>query len=102
MRNQIKGALLCFLTAMLWGLSFVPQSTGMQDIGGFTFSGVRMVFAVAALLPATFLSKKFSKAPKKTPEVQKAERKMLWTAGVLCGHPVAQAVFRAGLAALCK
>ena len=85
MQKILKGALPCFLTALLWGLSFVPQSTGMRDIGGFTFSGVRMVFAVAALLPASFISAKLSKAPKGTPEERRSKRKMLWKAGALCG-----------------
>ena len=85
MYKQLKGALPCFLTALIWGSSFVAQTTGMRDIDGFTFTGVRMVFAVAALLPATWLSMKFSKAPKEPPAQQRETRKMLWIGGVLCG-----------------
>ena len=85
MHKQLKGALPCFLTALIWGSSFVAQTTGMRDIDGFTFTGVRMVFAVAALLPATWLSMKFSKAPKQPPDRQRETRKMLWIGGVLCG-----------------
>ena len=38
MKKQIKGALPCFLAALIWGMSFVVQSTGMEDVGGFTFT----------------------------------------------------------------
>lgn len=85
MQKQFKGALPCFLAALIWGFSFVAQSTGMEDIGGFTFTGVRMIFAVAVLLPASLLSEKLSKKPKGTPQEKRENRKVLWKAGVLCG-----------------
>lgn len=39
---------LLLITAMIWGLAFVPQSWGMQSMGPFAFTGIR--FAMGALL----------------------------------------------------
>ncbi|MBQ7542340.1 MAG: DMT family transporter [Clostridia bacterium] len=87
MIKQIKGALPCFLAALIWGLSFVVQTTAMEDVGGFTFTGVRMALAVLVLIPAALISEK--RARKKQPPQSDAEkaasRKTLWTAGAICG-----------------
>lgn len=85
MTKQLKGALPCFLAAVIWGLSFVFQTTAMDTIREFTFSGVRMVLAVLVLFPASLLSEKLSKKPPMSDEEKRAARKTLLTAGVLCG-----------------
>ena len=85
MTKLLKGALPCFLAAVIWGLSFVFQTTAMQTIREFTFSGVRMVLAVLVLFPASLVSEKLSKKPPMTADEKRAARKMLWRAGVLCG-----------------
>lgn len=85
MKKRLLGALPCFLAALIWGFSFVAQSTGMEDVQGFTFTGVRMIFAVAFLLPAALLTEKFSKKPKGTPEEQAQAKMILWKAGIPCG-----------------
>ncbi|MBR5619234.1 MAG: DMT family transporter [Clostridia bacterium] len=85
MTKQLKGALPCFLAAVIWGLSFVFQTTAMDTVREFTFSGVRMVLAVLVLFPASVLSEKFSKAPPMSAEEKRQARKTLWKAGVLSG-----------------
>lgn len=85
MTKQLKGALPCFLAAVIWGLSFVFQTTAMDTIREFTFSGVRMALAVLVLFPASLLSEKFSKEPPKSDEEKRQARKTLLKAGVLCG-----------------
>lgn len=42
------------LTAMIWGSVFVAQSTGMEHIGPFLFSGARFLLAAVILLPLFF------------------------------------------------
>ncbi|MBQ7546558.1 MAG: DMT family transporter [Clostridia bacterium] len=85
MIKQLKGALPCFLAALIWGLSFVAQTTAMEDVGGFTFTGVRMVLAVLVLYPATLLSEKLSHKPPQTVAEKAEGRKTLWKAGAICG-----------------
>lgn len=85
MTKQLKGALPCFFAAAIWGLSFVFQTTAMDTIRPFTFSGVRMVLAVLVLFPASVLSEKLSKKPPLSAEEKRQARRTLWKAGVLCG-----------------
>ncbi len=85
MTKQLKGALPCFFAAVIWGLSFVFQTTAMDTIREFTFSGVRMALAVLVLFPAAILSEKASKKPPMTADEKQQARKTLWKAGVLCG-----------------
>ena len=51
MKTQLKGAVLLLLTAFIWGVAFVAQSVGMESVGAFTFSAVRMLMGAAVLLP---------------------------------------------------
>ena len=85
MLKQIKGAVPCFLAALIWGLSFVAQTTAMDSIETFTFTGVRMMLAVVVLAPIALLSEKLSKAPKKTGEEKRRARRDLLISGTLCG-----------------
>ena len=54
-KTQLKGAAFLLLTALIWGLAFVAQSVGMESVGGFTFSGVRMLLGAAVLLPVILI-----------------------------------------------
>ena len=49
--NQFKGIAMLFLTAFIWGSSFVSQSLGMETVEAFTFNGIRTLFGAATLLP---------------------------------------------------
>ena len=50
-KNQFKGIAMLFLTAFIWGSSFVSQSLGMETVEAFTFNGIRTLFGAATLLP---------------------------------------------------
>ena len=54
-KTQLKGAAFLLLTAFIWGVAFVAQSVGMESVGGFTFSGVRMLLGATVLLPVIFI-----------------------------------------------
>lgn len=51
MSKSKRAHLLLFLTAFLWGTSFVAQSAGMAHIGPFTFNALRYGVGVVVLLP---------------------------------------------------
>ncbi len=57
-RNKIIGPIILVTAAMIWGLSFVAQSEGMNYIGGFTFNGIRMLLGSASLLPFILIRKR--------------------------------------------
>ena len=45
-KNKKAGSVvLLLLAAMIWGISFVAQSAGMEHIGPFTFTVVRSYIA---------------------------------------------------------
>ena len=49
--NSIRNSFMLFLTAFIWGTSFVAQSAGMEYIGPFTFSVVRYIMGGLVLIP---------------------------------------------------
>ena len=78
-RKALRGSLLLLLGAVIWGAAFAAQRAGMDHVGPFTFSGVRMLLAGIVMIPASMLSRR--KAGPVTVEVQKKQRR----GGLICG-----------------
>ena len=57
-RTTPKGIILLLITAIIWGSSFVAQSSGMQSIDAFTFTGIRTTLGMLFLLPFTLIINK--------------------------------------------
>ena len=51
MNRQIRGSLMLFLTAFIWGTAFVAQKSGMDSISPIAFNGVRTLIGGVSLLP---------------------------------------------------
>lgn len=51
----LRQSLLLFLTAVIWGVAFVAQSTGMEYVGPFTYNGARCILGGLVLLPCIVL-----------------------------------------------
>src|SRR5690554_2315216 len=49
--SRLKADLLLLLAAIIWGAAFVAQKTAMEEIGPFTFSGIRFAIALPVILP---------------------------------------------------
>lgn len=87
-KGQLKGGIFLILAAVIWGLSFVAQSEGIEVIGTLTFNGIRMVIGGIVLLPVIAImsgaqrakNKKLGAAAQKTPEQKKEDRKILQSA----------------------
>ena len=62
---SLLSALLC---TFIWGTTFIAQDTGMDDIGPFTFNGVRFLVAFLAVAPLAlvFERKNFLKSVNKS------------------------------------
>ena len=54
-KTQFKGIFMLFLTALIWGTSFVAQSMGMEKIEAFTFNGIRTLMGCAVLAPIVII-----------------------------------------------
>ncbi len=55
--DTLKSDSILFLVALIWGIAFVAQRTGMEHVGPFTFNGLRFFLASLTLLPFLLFSK---------------------------------------------
>ncbi len=55
--DSLKSDLILFLVALIWGVAFVAQRTGMEHVGPFTFNGLRFFLASITLFPFLIFSK---------------------------------------------
>ena len=76
-KNNPRNVFLLFLTAFIWGTSFVAQAAGMEYIGPFTFSVVRYILGGSALIPVIIFFRKRSKNP--------PDMRLSIKYGILCG-----------------
>ncbi len=49
---------LLLLTALIWGVAFAFQRTGMEHVGPMTFNGIRFLLGSLALVPLTMRTRK--------------------------------------------
>lgn len=88
MNKQVRGSILLFICAFIWGTAFVAQSEGLEKVGVFCFSASRNFLAVIVLIPVIFIIRKINK---KSDFVLKNEvkdiltDKILLMGGLLCG-----------------
>lgn len=83
MSLQKRNSLLLVLTAFIWGVAFVSQSTGGDAVGPYTFNCIRFIIGSVVLIPVfLFLDKK--NITKNKP-VTKEQKKKQWFAGICCG-----------------
>ncbi len=82
MNKQLRGSLILFLTAAIWGLAFVAQTTGGDAVGPFSFNCIRSFIGSIVLLPVIFFLDKNGLGKKPTDVAQK---KTLWIGGISCG-----------------
>ena len=86
MKKQLRGSLLLVLATLIWGSTFVAQSTGMDHIGPFTFLAIRNIMGAVFLFLLSFATDRFSKDGK-TPKERWMDPK-LWKAALFCGTPL--------------
>lgn len=80
---SIKSMILLVLTALIWGMSFVAQSVGMNYIGPFTFNCIRSIMGGLVLIPCILFFDKQEKG--KAKREKKEDSKTLLIGGICCG-----------------
>ena len=80
--QKLKGNMILLLTAFIWGVSFIAQSKGVEEISPLAFNGIRSVLGGLVLLPVIFFLDRSKK--KKGIPVQKVDKTLLLS-GVICG-----------------
>lgn len=83
--HQIRNSLLLFLTAIIWGTSFVAQSVAMDYIKPFTFIGIRFTIGGIVLLPVIAFLEQKKKKGIMAENSSKAGKKQLFIGGICCG-----------------
>lgn len=84
MGKRFVGNIALFLTALIWGLSFVAQRAGMDYVEPFTFNTIRSFLGALSLLPVIFWVK-YSKVDNRTRRRKRFQRVTLAKAGTACG-----------------
>lgn len=96
MNRTLRGSIMLFTTAFIWGSAFVAQKAGMEYIGPFTYNGLRCLIGALVLVPLILIinalqkkrnleevsATRFSEA---TQAAVKSDRKTLLTGGLACG-----------------
>lgn len=55
MKKKLISSVLLLLSAMIWGLAFVAQVEGTQNIGTLTYTAMRFLLGSAVLVPLMFI-----------------------------------------------
>jgi drug/metabolite transporter (DMT)-like permease len=74
---EVIATFCLFLTALIWGVSFVAQVVGMDYMRPFTFNGISFLLGAASLVPVILVF------DRKKPDAE--ERKKLLVYGTVCG-----------------
>lgn len=77
----IRQSFILLMAATIWGVAFVAQTVGLRYIGPFTFNAVRFFLGALVLLPVIGIQSQKKGYKKK----EKADSKLLWKSGLLCG-----------------
>lgn len=81
-KQKWKGNSLLLLTALVWGVSFISQSKGVETISPLAFNGIRSMLGGLVLLPVIALLD-FNKKRKGQP-IYKINKELL-AGGIVCG-----------------
>ncbi len=82
MNKKLRGNLLLLLTALVWGVSFVSQSVGMEYVEPNTFNGLRTLLGGIVLLPVIFA---IDAGKKRAGTYKPCNWKKLFRYGIVCG-----------------
>lgn len=80
--SKFIGPLILVSAAMIWGLSFVAQKSGMEYVEGFTFTSIRLFLATLTLLPIVIINRK--KHPANLGEDEKKQKNRRTVKGIIC------------------
>ena len=56
LQSDLKADLILLLVAVIWGMAFIFQTTGMEHLGPVTFVFMRFVIAAISILPLWYFA----------------------------------------------
>ncbi len=84
-KNNLIGSIMLTVCAIIWGSSFVAQTTGAEYVGPFTFISLRSLLGSAALLPLILVMSGLKKNSKEKAENKKSKNKFFLLGSLACG-----------------
>lgn len=84
-KNNLTGSLLLMLCAIIWGSSFVAQTTGAEHVGPFTFIAARSLLGAVSLLPVIGIKGLFRKKKSGCSKMSAEDKSTLFYGGIACG-----------------
>lgn len=95
MNRQLRGSIMLFMTAFIWGTAFVAQKSGMDSISPVAFNGIRTLIGGVSLLPVIAVMNLRSKgrpdpaldglSGAELEAARRGQKKLLWIGGICCG-----------------
>lgn len=86
MTKKSTGNMILLLTALIWGSSFVAQTTGMEHVQPFTFMGIRTILGGLVLIPVILVQRHMQPISQRpSPEVQHRIDRISLIGGICCG-----------------
>lgn len=85
MKKETKGIILLLITALIWGMAFVAQSSAMDKIDSFTFMSVRFFIGFLSLMPVILVRNGIMKKKNQYQPMDREQRKLILVGGLLCG-----------------
>ncbi len=79
-KKQIRNSLLLVLTALVWGIAFVAQSTGGDAIGPYSFNSIRSIIGSLVLIPVIFLLDRINPSGKRPKTKEEKKGRCFWAA----------------------
>lgn len=84
MNKKVLSNLALFLTALIWGVSFVAQKAGMDYVGAFSFNFARSILGGFSLIPLIFFVK-MTTPDNRSNKLKHLQHLYLLKAGCCCG-----------------
>ena len=84
MNKKVLSNFALFLTALIWGVSFVAQKAGMDYVGAFSFNFARSILGGLSLIPLIFLVK-MTTPDNRPKQLKHLQHWYLFKAGAFCG-----------------
>ncbi|MGN0468653.1 MAG: DMT family transporter [Acutalibacteraceae bacterium] len=85
-KNNLIGSILLTLCAVIWGSSFVAQTTGAEYVGPFTFISLRSLLGAIFLIPVILIMDSVKKKNGTYVKItDKSDKKFFLLGGLACG-----------------
>ncbi len=84
-KNNLTGSIMLMICAIVWGSSFVAQTTGAEYVDPFTFISLRSLLGSISLVPVILIMGIFKKKNRAEKAAETKDKKFFLLGGLACG-----------------